>query len=180
MGKNKQVKLDYSSLEAYKESQNKLIEQRREERKAGKLPAAQEQPQAKEEKKTVVPEVTETEEVKPEAPAVPETQEQPDSQTKAEEAKKKLEDYLQSEERKQSAKERAEKQRQDMIAQQLLYGLDGQVPAMEPDKQEEALRAELQHWEETAKKEKEENTLAQDLAVIAEMSEEDKTERQGS
>lgn len=171
MAKEK-VKLDYSSLDAYKKSQEVLVEKTKKEMAAAGIPTADEK---QEQKKLEVTEVTETEEVKPEAPAVPETQEQPDSQTKAEEAKKKLEDYLQSEERKQSAKERAEKQRQDMIAQQLLYGLDGQVPAMEPDKQEEALRAELQHWEETAKKEKEENTLAQDLAVIAEMSEEDKT-----
>lgn len=107
-------------------------------------------------------------------PDVPEVPEEPDSQTKAEEAKKKLEEYLQSEERKQNAKERAEKLRKDQFARQLLFGAEAPMVAMEPDRQEEALRAEADYWQQQVNKEKEDAILQQDLKEIEGLSDADK------
>lgn len=107
-------------------------------------------------------------------PDVPEVPKEPDSQTKAEEAKKKLEEYLQSEERKQNAKERAEKLRKDQFARQLLFGAEAPMVAMEPDRQEEALRAEADYWQQQVNKEKEDAILQQDLKEIEGLSDADK------
>lgn len=161
---NEQAKLNYSSLDAYRQSKAIAVEQEKKKMQEVSTPAIQEKP---EEKKPVIPEATKEPEEKP---VVPETPKEPDSQTKAEEAKKKLEDYLQSEERKQSAKERAEKQRQDMIAQQLLFGAEAPMVAMEPDMQEEALRAEADYWDNKVKQEADEKLFAANMQEIQNLS----------
>ena len=160
--------MNYSSLDAYRQSKAVAVEQEKKKMQEVGILAIQKKA---EEKKPVIPEATKEPEEKP---VVPETPKEPDSQTKAEEAKKKLEEYLQSEERKQNAKERAEKLRKDQFARQLLFGAEAPMVAMEPDRQEEALRAEADYWQQQMEKEKEDAVLQQDLDEIEGLSDAEK------